>query len=102
MHLYMLPLEDGCYYVGTTVNINKRYNQHAAGTGAAWTKLHPGAYPVLADSQYVPFPGRTDGGRVYCRDAEKIRPEQRKGGLHSPNANVEKASAAPYFTEQLL
>jgi len=54
MNLYMLPLEDGCYYVGTTVNLNKRYSQHAAGTGAAWTKLHPPLGRELVQSWEIP------------------------------------------------
>ena len=61
-----------------------------------------GASTVLGNPQYVPFPGRTDGGRVYRRNAEEIRSEQRKGGLHSPNANAEEASAAPHVAKQLL
>ena len=54
MYLYMIPLEDGCYYVGTTVNLNKRYSQHAAGTGAAWTKLHPPLGRELVQSWEIP------------------------------------------------
>ena len=54
MNLYMLPLEDGCYYVGTTINLNKRYSQHAAGTGAAWTKLHPPLGRELVQSWEIP------------------------------------------------
>ena len=46
MFLYILPLEGGNWYVGTTENINKRYESHASGTGAAWTKLHK---PVSID-----------------------------------------------------
>ena len=46
MFLYTLPLEGGNWYVGTTENINKRYEAHASGSGAAWTKLHK---PVSVD-----------------------------------------------------
>ena len=38
MFLYILPLEGGNWYVGTTENINKRYEAHASGSGAAWTQ----------------------------------------------------------------
>lgn len=38
--LYVLELEDGCYYVGLTSDLEHRFNQHVAGDGADWTKLH--------------------------------------------------------------
>ncbi len=38
--IYTLELEDGCYYVGITHNINMRYAQHLAGQGANWTTVH--------------------------------------------------------------
>ena len=37
---YVLELEDGCYYVGTTWNLNQRLSQHWDGDGAKWTQLH--------------------------------------------------------------
>ena len=40
MFLYVLPLENNCWYVGTTEDLQKRYEAHAKGRGAAWTKLH--------------------------------------------------------------
>ena len=38
--IYVLRCEDDCYYVGITHDLNKRYAQHLAGTGAKWTRLH--------------------------------------------------------------
>jgi predicted GIY-YIG superfamily endonuclease len=38
--LYVLELEDGCYYVGLTSDLEHRFKQHNAGEGADWTKLH--------------------------------------------------------------
>lgn len=39
--IYTLELEDGYYYVGQTINIDRRKNEHLIGKdGAAWTKLH--------------------------------------------------------------
>lgn len=40
IHLYVLELADGCYYVGLTADIESRVKQHVEGTGAVWTKLH--------------------------------------------------------------
>lgn len=38
--LYALELEDGYWYIGITVNMEKRFLQHSLGGGAAWTKVH--------------------------------------------------------------
>lgn len=38
--LYVLKLEDGCYYVGQSAEVHKRIQLHNAGNGAAWTRLH--------------------------------------------------------------
>lgn len=38
--LYVLKLEDGCYYVGQSVEVHKRIQLHKVSKGAAWTKLH--------------------------------------------------------------
>lgn len=45
MHLddgfvYVLRLEDGCYYVGWTKNLKQRLTAHWKGNGAKWTCLH--------------------------------------------------------------
>lgn len=39
--LYLLELEHGKFYVGQTDDIDIRYNDHALGFGAKWTRLHP-------------------------------------------------------------
>ena len=38
--IYVLELEDDCFYVGITFNLNLRIAQHLSGTGAQWTKMH--------------------------------------------------------------
>lgn len=38
--LYILRLEDNCWYVGTTKNLERRFQQHTSGKGSEWTKLH--------------------------------------------------------------
>lgn len=38
--IYVLELEDDCFYVGITMNLNLRIAQHLSGTGAQWTKMH--------------------------------------------------------------
>lgn len=39
--VYILQCEDRKYYVGKSDDPMKRFEEHKAGTGAAWTKLHP-------------------------------------------------------------
>ena len=38
--LYVLELEDGCYYVGVTSDIKHRFESHMSDGGSEWTKLH--------------------------------------------------------------
>ena len=38
--VYVLELEDDCWYVGITMNLNQRLSQHWSGQGAKWTRLH--------------------------------------------------------------
>ena len=39
-YIYILSLEDECYYIGRTYNVKKRFQQHLSGEGAVWTELH--------------------------------------------------------------
>ena len=39
--VYVLECGEGNYYIGITMDFNKRLAQHIAGEGAKWTKLHP-------------------------------------------------------------
>ena len=38
--LYALRLSDGCWYIGMSHNVEKRFKRHLKGKGAYWTKLH--------------------------------------------------------------
>ena len=40
-YLYVLKLEKGKWYVGKTIDIMKRYQQHVDGKGSAWTSKYP-------------------------------------------------------------
>jgi predicted GIY-YIG superfamily endonuclease len=37
--IYVLECAEGKYYVGITLDLNKRLAQHLAGHGALWTRL---------------------------------------------------------------
>jgi hypothetical protein len=43
-YLYTLLLEGEYYYVGKTLDVDRRWSEHCIGLGSAWTKLHP---PIL-------------------------------------------------------
>lgn len=38
--IYVLRLQDDCWYVGKTKDVQRRLEKHMAGEGAAWTKVH--------------------------------------------------------------
>jgi predicted GIY-YIG superfamily endonuclease len=38
--LYILMLEDNCWYIGQSRGIEKRFRRHLNGKGAIWTKTH--------------------------------------------------------------
>lgn len=38
--LYVLKLEDDCWYIGSTRNIEKRFKEHNKGKGSNWTRAH--------------------------------------------------------------
>ncbi|NLE98010.1 MAG: GIY-YIG nuclease family protein [Propionibacterium sp.] len=37
-YVYMLRCSDGSYYVGSTVNLHQRFEQHMTGKGAIYTR----------------------------------------------------------------
>lgn len=39
-YVYLLELQDGCYYVGWTRELYRRIGQHFLDDGAQWTTLH--------------------------------------------------------------
>lgn len=41
IYIYTLALKDGYYYVGKTIDPDRRFNEHFSDKGAVWTKLPP-------------------------------------------------------------
>tara|TARA_B100000513_G_scaffold174264_1_gene90602 strand:- start:621 stop:1115 length:495 start_codon:yes stop_codon:yes gene_type:complete len=39
--VYVLALQHGCFYVGTTDDPKRRHAEHMRGVGSSWTKRHP-------------------------------------------------------------
>lgn len=54
--VYVLKLENDCWYVGITMDLNKRLSQHWSGDGAKWTKLHK---PLSVERIIYPADGDT-------------------------------------------
>ena len=84
--VYVLALENGCYYVGMTHDLNRRLSQHFSGTGALWTRLHKPKsvekviYPAIEEDlenkitrEYMNMYGedKVKGGR-YCSVKVKL------------------------------
>lgn len=38
--VYMLVCEDGSFYLGSTINVDKRFQVHLSGKGASYTRSH--------------------------------------------------------------
>ena len=39
-HIYVLALEEDCYFVGRTQNLNEEIGRHFAGKEEGWTKIY--------------------------------------------------------------
>lgn len=53
IYIYTLLLDGGFYYVGKTVNPEKRYQQHIKEKGAKWTMLHRPVERIMLESFLV-------------------------------------------------
>jgi cellular nucleic acid-binding protein len=41
VHIYILKLSNGKWYIGKTTNLDRRVDEHINGNGAEWCKIHP-------------------------------------------------------------
>lgn len=39
-YLYLLELEHGMFYIGSTCSVRRRFEYHKRGEGAKWTQIH--------------------------------------------------------------
>lgn len=79
--LYLLECRDGSYYAGITTDIERRFAQHAAGTGARYTRSHP-PLRILATRRYA-----DRASALRAEHALKRLPRERKPGYFA--ASVE-------------
>jgi putative endonuclease len=73
--LYLLECKGGSFYAGIAVDVNKRFAQHLAGKGAAYTRARP-PIKILAQRQ---FPDRSSA--LKAEYAVKQLPKGRKIGF---------------------
>lgn len=59
-YLYLLECQDGSIYTGITVDVEARYEAHATGRGARYTRSHP-PQRVLA---VVEYPDRSSASKA--------------------------------------
>lgn len=59
-YVYLLECRDGSVYTGIAVDVDRRYAQHVAGTGARYTKSRP---PVRVLARF-PYPDRASASRA--------------------------------------
>lgn len=59
-HLYLLLCRDGSYYAGITTDLDARFQAHATGKGARYTRAHP-PERILASRAY---PDRASASRA--------------------------------------
>lgn len=48
-NIYILKLEDNCYYIGKSENVEQRFQQHLSGSGSSFTKKHK---PILIEKVF--------------------------------------------------
>jgi putative endonuclease len=67
--LYFIECTGGGIYIGITSNVVHRFNLHAAGTGALYTKTHPPVQLLFS----LPVGTRAEATRLEKR-LKKLRP----------------------------
>lgn len=77
--IYVLNLEDDCYYVGITMDLNKRLSQHWSGKGAKWTMLHK---PVSVEKIIFPVLDSKMENEITLEYMNKFGKEKVKGGSY--------------------
>ena len=71
MFLYTLRLQDKCWYVGTTRNLQARLQEHRRGKGSEWTREHA---PIGFSTTYPPI--KLEECDALCRLEEDKRVKQ--------------------------
>ena len=91
--VYVLKLEDECYYVGVTSNLNVRLGQHLEGSGAIWTRMHR-----IVGIEEVRFGNRQTEDQITKEYIKKYGGDKVKGGSWT---KVSKKIAIEYWLKQI-
>ena len=75
-NVYVLRQEGGKFYVGKTANLERRFEQHMSGHGAAWTQLHK---PTGVEKVFHNVPS-SEEGRITKEYMRKYGAENVRGG----------------------
>lgn len=90
-YLYLIECQSGAYYAGITKNLSARYQAHASGTGARYTRANP---PVRLLA-HASFPDRSSASRAEWRIKQLPREKKmtfllESGGTVVPPQTVQK------------
>ena len=58
-YVYLIECRDGSLYTGIATDVDRRYEQHAAGKGARYTRSHPPLRLVFTE----PHPDRSSASK---------------------------------------
>jgi hypothetical protein len=78
LSIYILRLQGGKYYVGKTMNVAKRYQEHVNGQGAQWTRL----YKPISVEQTIPNASPFDEDKMVKECMAKYGIENVRGGSY--------------------
>jgi len=73
-YVYLIECRDGSLYTGIAVDVARRYAEHAAGTGARYTRSHP-PLRLLGQCAYA---GRSAASIAEYR-IKRLTPAQKRG-----------------------
>jgi putative endonuclease len=80
--VYLIECRDGSLYTGIAVDVVRRYAEHAAGTGARYTRSHP---PLRLLGQCA-YPGRSEASSAEYR-IKQLTPTQKRALCATWNAD---------------
>jgi putative endonuclease len=78
--VYLIECRDGSIYTGITVDVKARYNAHASGKGARYTRSHP-PQRLLAVLEY---PDRSSASKAEYR-IKQFSAEQKRLFCQAPS-----------------
>jgi putative endonuclease len=78
--VYLIECRDGSIYTGITVDVKARYNAHASGKGARYTRSHP-PQRLLAVLEY---PDRSSASKAEYK-IKQFSAEQKRRFCQAPS-----------------